>query len=383
MKVLLTDRFVAGAKANGPRAEYFDTKVRGLSLRVSPGGVKSWSLHYTGAKRSRVTLGSYPSMGLAAARGAALEARAQVEAGADPRRSHRTTVATLIASYLDKHVRPNLRTADDVEGRFNYNALPIIGNIPLADLHRRDINRVIDPILTRGRPISANHVFQDLRAMLRWAVARGDLDRNPMDGMTTPAPTRSRERVLTDAEIAKLWAAIPMQSADCQRIVKLCLITAQRVGEVTGMTRSELDLKAREWRLPGSRTKNKHPHTIPLSDMALAVIDEALGAEGRGELFAIKPKNVGMKVSRLDIGDAPFSPHDLRRTALTGMAKLGVAPIVLGHIANHRTTTKAGMTLSVYVHHAYEKEKREALELWADRLRGIIAGGAEVVPIHG
>jgi hypothetical protein len=65
------------------------------------------------------------------------------------------------------------------------------------------------------------------------------------------------------------------------------------------------------------------------------------------------------------------------------MAKLGVAPIVLGHIANHRTTTKAGMTLSVYIHHAYEKEKREALELWADRLQGIIAGGsAKVVPMR-
>jgi len=61
------------------------------------------------------------------------------------------------------------------------------------------------------------------------------------------------------------------------------------------------------------------------------------------------------------------------------MAKLGITPIVLGHIANHRTTTKAWMTLSVYVQHAYEKEKREALELWADRLQGIIAGGAEVV----
>ena len=80
-------------------------------------------------------------------------------------------------------------------------------------------------------------------------------------------------------------------------------------------------------------------------------------------------------------GIAHFTAHDLRRTALTGMAQLGVAPIVLGHIANHRTTTKAGMTLSVYVQHAYEKEKREALELWADRLQGIIAGGAEVVQL--
>jgi integrase len=81
-------------------------------------------------------------------------------------------------------------------------------------------------------------------------------------------------------------------------------------------------------------------------------------------------------------GIAQFSAHDLRRTALTGMAKLGVAPIVLGHVANHRTTTKAGVTLGVYVQHAYEREKREALELWADRLQGIVSGGAEVVALR-
>jgi integrase len=77
-----------------------------------------------------------------------------------------------------------------------------------------------------------------------------------------------------------------------------------------------------------------------------------------------------------------WTAHDLRRSALTGMAKLGVQPIVLGHIANHRTTTKAGMTLSVYIHHAYEREKRAALELWADRLQGIISGAGKVMAIR-
>ena len=80
------------------------------------------------------------------------------------------------------------------------------------------------------------------------------------------------------------------------------------------------------------------------------------------------------------IGLPHWAVHDLRRTALTKMAELGVPPIVLGHIANHRTTTKAGITLGVYVQHAYEREKREALELWASRLQGIISGGgADVV----
>jgi integrase len=95
-------------------------------------------------------------------------------------------------------------------------------------------------------------------------------------------------------------------------------------------------------------------------------------------VFPIRANSISQAVNGAQLG---FTAHDLRRTALTKMAELGVAPIVLGHIANHRTTTKAGMTLGVYVHHAYEKEKRAALDLWADRLRGIISGGAEVVSI--
>jgi integrase len=77
-----------------------------------------------------------------------------------------------------------------------------------------------------------------------------------------------------------------------------------------------------------------------------------------------------------------WTAHDLRRTALTKMAELGVVPIVLGHIANHRTTTRAGVTLGVYVQHAYEQEKRAGLELWADRLQGIISGAGKVIAIR-
>jgi integrase len=152
------------------------------------------------------------------------------------------------------------------------------------------------------------------------------------------------------------------------------------------MTRGELDIKHKLWRLPGTRTKNGHPHTVPLSPLAIELIGKGDGehvfpnSEGLGSLPGAA---VARTITRAQdrFGIAQWSAHDLRRTALTGMAKLGVAPIILGHIANHRTTTKAGMTLSVYIHHAYEKEKREALELWADRLQGIIAGGAEVVQL--
>ena len=395
MRVLLTDRFVAGAKGDGSRqVEFFDAKTKGLSLRVSRKGVKSWSFSFTASKgkRARLTLGSYPAVTLAAARGLALEAQATVQSGQDPRmhKAGAMTLAALIEHYVAKHVR-NLRSAKQVERRFLRNVIPVIGSVRLADLHRRDINRAVDAVTDRGCPIEANRVFSDLRAALRWAVSRGDLDRNPVEGMSAPSPARNRDRVLNESEIRHLWnvlaKALPSQIG-CQRILRLCLVTAQRVGEVTGIQRDELDLDRRLWTLPGSRTKNAHPHTVPLSGLAVSIIEEAIADAGHSRRpFDLLPVAVARFVGRAQtkFGISPsWTPHDLRRTALTGMARLGVAPIVLGHVANHRTTTRAGVTLAVYSQYAYDREKREALDLWAARLAAIVGdqAAAEVVPLR-
>ena len=180
--------------------------------------------------------------------------------------------------------------------------------------------------------------------------------------------------MLTDDEIRVLWLSLPqLRSPACQRVIKFCLVTGQRIGEVTGLRRSELDLARKVWNIPGSRTKNGHPHSVPLSPMALEIIGESFDV--------VRRMYVSDTIRENQFGLPRWTTHDLRRTALTKMAELGVAPIVLGHVANHRTTTKAGITLGVYVQHAYEKEKREALELWANRLQGIISGAGEVVAI--
>jgi integrase len=238
--------------------------------------------------------------------------------------------------------------------------------------------------------------------VVRWAVARGDLDNNPMAGMSKPSASAPRERVLSDDEMRVLWNGLPKSLARtkiCQRIIRLCLITAQRVGEVAGMRRDELDLSAQTWSLPGSRTKNGHPHLVPLSDLTMTIICETLADAGEESPFvfpcgdgALAPHAVARTIARAQevsedrpqgrFGIAHWTAHDLRRTALTKMAELGVAPIVLGHVANHRTTTKAGVTLSVYTRYDYAKEKREALDLWSERLAAIIEGrGAAVVPM--
>jgi integrase len=404
--ITLTDRFVAGVQPSGEGdKDYPDRVVRGLRLRVFASGIKSWAFRYAAANRHpRLSLGTYPAVSLAQARTKALEARAALDAGRDPSNAAGAdpsmTVADLVASYLAKHVRPNLRTAAEVERRFKRNILPILGHVRLGDLHKRDINRVVDPILGRGRPVEATHSFEDLRALVRWCVRRGDLDHNITDGMRKPHVPTPRERALSDEEIRILWNRVPevfKRTINVQRILKLCLITGQRVGEVAGLPRAEIDLKARVWSLPGSRTKNKRPHTVPLSDPALSVITEALAdadsspflfPEGEGALFPVVVARTLGRALVTDpehphgrLGIAHFTAHDLRRTALTGMAKLGIAPIIIAHVANHRTVAKAGPTLGIYVQHDYEDEKRAALERWGEKLAVIVRMPARVVPL--
>jgi len=406
-RLALTDRFVATCKTARGQAQtdYFDERTPGLALRVSEQGHKAWSFIFTApsnGKRARVTCGTYPSTSLAAARTRAREARGLVEAGEDPRAAFSAqaamTVAALIESFLEKHARPNLRTAAEIERRLRKNAIPRIGNVHVTDLHRRDINRAVDPIVRRGRLAEACRVFEDLRSIMRWAVARGDLDHNPMEGMKKPAALRTRTRVLNDNEIKTLWKDLPKtltKSKSCQRIIQLCLVTAQRVGEVSGMRRDELDLKNRLWSLPGTRTKNSFPHNVALSDLAIRIITEALADAGNSPF--VFPSNGGalpaMAVARTIIraqerfGIAQWSAHDLRRSAITNMLALGVPPIVVGHIANHRTTTKAGITLGVYAHYDYANETRQALTRWADHLASVVAAAPAHVEmaraIHG
>lgn len=412
--VSLTDRFCQTVKPlGGTRTDYFDEVVSGLCLRVTPHGTKSWSCLFTSprdGKRARITLGTYPATSLAAARGRALEARSAVEDGADPRMAPggvgaaEMTVAGLVDAYLRDPEKAQRRSHAEVERRLRRNVVPVIGDVRLDKLRRRDVRTVCDPLIRRGVAVEAARVFEDVRGLIRWAVEVEYLDADPLAGMKRLGGGTARERILSDDEIAALWRGLPAalaRSPQCQAIVRLCLVTAQRVGEVAGMARAEVDLVAREWRLPGERTKNGHAHLVPLSDMAVEIIRAALAAAGdkAAHVFPcgagpLSPVAVARTILRGNetsderplgrFGIAPWTAHDLRRTALTGMGRLGVSPFIRGHVANHRTVTRATVTTAVYDRHDYGREKREALDMWADRVAAIIAGegAAEVAPLR-
>ena len=400
--IALTDRFVSGVKpAAGKRTDYPDKLAKGLTLRVFPSGVKSWTYRYLlprDGAAGRVSFGTFPSTGSADARARTMEARNAIEAGKDPRgvferENGGMTVADL-NFIVPRKARPVLRSAAEIERRFNRNVLPVIGQTRLADLHKRDATVSSTPFCD-GKARSSEPRLEDVRALIRWGVQRGDLDHSIVEGMKKPYVGAPRERVLSDDEINTLWNGLPhalARSRSVQRIIRLLLATAQRVGEVAGMRKDELDLRARLWRLPGTRTKNAHPHQVPLSDLSLSIIGDALADSGDSPFvfpsgnFSLPGMAVAKCIARGREPDAEnphgrfgvqgWTAHDLRRTALTGMARLGVAPMVLGHVANHRTTTKAGVTFGVYVQHGFQQEKRAALERWGDRLLAIVGDKA-------
>jgi integrase len=397
VRAFLTDRFCGMAR----HGIYFDEQVTGLTLRVLE-DIKSWSFAYTrpSGQRTQFKLGTYPATSLAAARAMALEARGLLDQGQDPqaafgaRKAGAMTVADLVAVYLAHPDKTKLRTHAELRRRFEKNVLPIIGGIGIGQLHRRDVRRCVDAVLNRGSEMEAARVFEDARALLRWAVARGDIESNPVEAMRKPGRSKPRTRTLTPDEIRALWNGLPKmlaRSKACQRIIKLCLATGQRVGEVAGMEVAELNLKGRIWNIPGRRTKNGHDHSISLTDLATEVIEEAIANNGgSGFLFpagegSLAAQAVARTILRAQdrFGLAPWSAHDLRRTALNSMAELGVAPHVLGHVANHRSVTRATVTTQHYVSHTYRAEVRAALELWANRLAAIISSepAANVIPI--
>ncbi len=396
--VNMTDRFIKTAKPGPKAVEWFDEDTRGLSLKISPGGSVTWFFNYTrraDALRRRVQLGKLAALSLKEARLRARKVAGLVADGKDPAGERRTerealTVADLAERYLTLYAEKRKRTSKRDRQALEKDVLPLFGRAKAEAVTRRDISRITERMVGRGVTIGASRTFEIVRKMFSWAVGEGLIERSPCVGMKKPFKTRERERVLSEDEIRAVWnglAEAPI-SHDGRQILKLCLITGQRLGEVAGMSRDEFNLESRAWVIPSWRSKNGHAHRVPLTGTALDIVKPALTSAtteflfpGYGKDDAMKSSSVGKAVrkSRDIFGIPHWTAHDLRRTAATIMADLGVVPHVIGHVLNHRTVTKAKITDRIYNRYEYDREKREALELWERRLIAILDRSADNV----
>ena len=367
------------------QVDHFDAGYPGLALRVSYGGGRSWVYFYRWrGKQRRLTFGPWPALGLAEARDAWRTARKKLSEGQEPTAaSARPAGADLFGNVLDdwlKRDQGDNRSHDEVKRILHREVLPVLEHLRIADITRGQIVELIDVIADRGAVTLARRCQAHLHRLFRWSVGRGIIETSPMVYLPKPGAEVKRKRVLSDEELRLVWAAAqevgwPMGSA-----IQLLILTSARREEIGGLLWREVDRMRNEIRLEGERTKNGEPHTIPLSVAARGLIDALPRVSNSEFVFTTTGKTPvsgwsrakerldRLKFERGDKTDlAPWRIHDLRRTAATGMERLGiklqVVEAVLGHIAGSR----AGV-VGIYQRHAYEEEKRAALELWAKHI---------------
>jgi len=360
-----------------------DGRLPGFGLRVWPSGIRTFYLTYRHNGRSRrMVMGRYPFTSLSEARAKAHAALIELAKGNDPQAAkptRRDRFADVLDEFIEGHCKQHNRasTAEETERLLRGYFLPAWQRRGIAGLAREDVDAVLNGILERGKVSAARHAFAAVRKFFNWCVDAKHIEASPCAGMKAPAKHKSRDRVLTDDELARIWKHTGECDDTAHTVIRLLLLTAQRTGEVCGIAWDEIDFEQRVWTMAGTRTKNHKPHAVPLSESALDLLRKiprttsplvfpARGKPGQPYAGYTKPKAAIDEAT----GITGWTLHDLRRTAATGMAKHGVSPHVIERILNHTGGTFGGVA-GVYNRFQYMPEMRVALEDWEKQLVGL------------
>jgi integrase len=446
MAGVLTDAAVKKLKAVERRREVPDGGARGLFLIIQTTGAKSWAMRFRrpDGSHAKLTLGPVDLLGtdtpaqpvvgapltLAAARALASEIHRQRamdrdvvgdHAAAKLRRRAQTeenaakSYRSQVRQFIQEHARPKTRrwqetarllglrypkTGDAAPEIIKDGLIDRWGERPVGEISADDIHAVVREAVVRGVPGLARRcegqteplgriLFAALSSFFSWCQRHRKVVFNPCDGVFRPDAAPARDRVLGNDEIVALWRACDEMGEPFGALLKLLLLTGARLGEVAGMRRYELSKDFATWGLSGERTKNGRPHVVPLPPLArhiLASVKQIASSEGL--MFTTTgrtPVSGWSKLkARLDatMNIPPWRLHDLRRTAATGMAEIGIAPHIVEAALNHVSGARAGVA-GTYNRAAYAPEKRAALERWAAHVEGLISGNSNIVPFSG
>jgi integrase len=397
----------------------------GFGIRTTAEGARTYVVAYrVKGRERRVAIAGVEEKTLKAARDEAREYREAARKGRDLwAESERAklrgdTVASLIEMYLEDPRVMALRTYSEYSRLLSTEVVPVLGTVKPDELRKADVRRMLDAIVVgkkrgkrRGRggsrtrilrpsPSTAARVLGVLQAMYGWAVDNDRVERAPAwpSPPWPPPGDLGRTRWLVPDEIRAVWAAVEAEEVNGNTVgsaLKLMLVLGQRRGETLSLRFQDVQQEATGWwwTIPPERTKNARPHRVPLTAMALEVIEHR---RGRGEEVWVFPSDrpsarghlvaPGHALARLRAAcpNIPaFTIHDLRRTVASQMAEAGVPRGHVGHVLNHTAHVDGPRVTRVYDRYEYGKEKRVALETWERRLRSIISGAdvADVVPI--
>jgi integrase len=404
--------------------DYFDTKERGLGLRVSYGGRKSFFAMYSNnvGKRQRVSLGEYGrlehgKLSLAEARKRAQARLGEVAKDHDPAADARAqrqapTLRTLASDFIAMQRKQGRKSAERQEQMLARNVLPAIGDRKVRDLTRADIKTVMDKITRRGAPVMANRVHEVLRSMLNFGIEEEiyGLESNPADRLGKHRnPELGRDRWLSLDEIRDYWTAL--DSAPTAAALRLCLLTAQRQQNVLGMRLDQLALDDRLWIIPARTTKTGKPYKVPLSTAAVAIIEARIAELEDAEQKRAKrerrnpesvtwlfPKRSRLAGEPIRSGGGPmgrtftfkvhrsackragisnYRPHDHRHTFATHCEQMGISRLIWDGIMGHAQNGMADL----YSGHDFAEQRLDCVERWADRIAAALT--ENVVDIKG
>ena len=380
-EVNFTDAWLRKLKASAKREDFRDKGTRGLQLRSSPSGTKTFSFVFRlGSRMGRATIGKYPENELRFARSKADEFRKLVAQGIDPRIEKRTkrsegemTLESMVHEFIEEYAKKKTKSWKQAESNLRLYLISKHATVPISTITRNHIKTILKELNNQGKKVTANRALAHMSKFFNWLVAEEYLQYSPADKIEKEYEELEREHVLRDAEIKAIWMAATSLSRPYNAWIKLLLLCGQRRGETASIRRSQIVDGC--WHLSGSDTKNGRPNIIPLSRQAQAIVDLLLEQNGnyliKTDRIGDKPINGFSKVKRqIDklSGVTGWRMHDVRRTVSTNLTKLGVDRFILQKILNH---TETGAT-KIYDRYSYMDEKREALQKWADKLDEII-----------
>lgn len=412
----LTQRLVNEILPGEAKLRIADHEVRGLFLRVMPSGAKSYVVRISkDGRRGEAALGDARSITLAAARARAVDALSDLAVrDINPAEAKRTALAAERARKDDCFAAVTTRYFEDAQRRKRPKTLayeqwllerhvaPAFGKRPIKEIKRADIIAFIEKTGEASGAITANRSHALVRQILNYALKRDLIEANPALAIERIFPEKSRERILNDSELRKLWRfwegaranegkALPKGEEQGQRPVnglspglaiglQLCLLTLQRANEVAGAREEEFIWRDKLWIIPAERMKGKRAHAVPLSDLALERFREAFEISDGPLAFPDRSGGLPIESNRLTksmgrscktLGLAAAGPHDLRRTGRTALTseRLGVSYEAAERVIAHLVGSAVSR---VYDRNEYLKEKRAALEAWAAELNAIV-----------
>jgi integrase len=411
-----TDAQLKGLKPSNKRRILYEDGGKGFGIRVEPSGRKSFFLEFRFGegkeRRNRIiTIGQFPRVTLTKARSIAGQYLDEIEQGIDPATTKQTkkitnrnalTVNDLVEEYIEKwaKVKKKERSWKEDERLLKKDITPVMGRKKAKDIRRRDIVLLLDEIVERGAVIIANRVLAVTRKMFNFAVGRDIIDASPCVQIPAPSKENRRERNLSEDEIKVFWDKLDDAkiSKEIKLALKFLLITGQRKSEVIEAEWKEFDFKAKWWTIPAKKAKNKQTHRVPLTPMAIEILNEARKITGEYQFAFASPVGSTKRNPSKLVGSSPilgssvdhalrdnltddpktnrinvfkldhFTPHDLRRTSASMMTRAGVQRLTVKKILNHADRE----ITAVYDRYEYDKEKQKAMQSWDRKLKSIL-----------